>query len=249
MTVFINVSLILFKVFTIVSPNVANINCFPRSNFKRFLKPYWDSELRSACKKSKAKHRQWVRNGKPRGNNFSTYTEYKDAKRDFRKIHRKKVLDYMSKLHEEIDRYAEIDSKLFWQCIKRRQSKARSAVGNELLFNNIVYRDPAQINENWANYFQNLYMPTENEKFDNSSRAQIKEELSNIIDSISTVDCSNVFVTTEDVKNVCDKSKTNKACGPDGCFYENFKYGVILSISCVLTFLRQCSDFHTVLMT
>ena len=227
--------------------NAANNNCFPSSKFKHFLKPYWDDELKSACKMSKVKRRVWILSGKPRGKEYLTYVEYKDAKRVLRKLHRNKVLQYISTLHEEIDRYAEIDSKLFWKCINRRRNKSRATVGNELVFNDMVYRDPLLINENWAQYFKELYTPTENDDFKNSNRLHIKEELDNISEYISTLtfNDNDILVSPEEVKNACDKAKRNKACGPDGCFYENFKFGgIIMYKLCAKLFTAMLKFSH-----
>ena len=222
--------------------NEANVKVFPRSKFKRCLKPYWDDELKSACKMSKVKRRQWILCGKPRGNDHLTCVEYKNAKRIFRKIHRRKVLSYISKLHEEIDLYADIDSKLFWRCINRRRPKSRSAVGNELVFNDIVYRNPLLINENWATYFSDLYTPTENINFNDTKRRQVKNELDAIHDYVNSLSINenNSAVSIEEVKNVCCKAKSNKACGPDKCFYENLNLEVRLCTFYALNYVRRC---------
>jgi hypothetical protein len=144
--------------------NKANSICFPVAKFKPFLKPYWDIELKNACKISKALRRKWIIDGKPRGNDSKSYKDYKNAKREYRKIHLHKVDQYLIRLHEEIDNYAEVDSKMFWKCINRRRSKSRSSVGNEIIFNNVVYKDQKQVNTQWAQYFQQLYSPTLSEE-------------------------------------------------------------------------------------
>lgn len=213
--------------FIITLINNANKECFPRSKFKHFLKPYWDIELKSVCKISKIKRRLWILDGKPRGNEHKSYTEYKGAKRELRKIHRRKVSQYLSKQLDDIDKYADIDSTLFWKCINRRRKPSRTAAGNELVFHNKVYREPQSINEQWAQYFEDLYTPTENATFKEDFKIKTLAELETINEYVSsqTVNDNVTSVSMYEVQQACTKAKRNKASGPDGCFYENFKLG------------------------
>ena len=224
--------------------NEANDKCLPKSKFKHFLKPYWDDELKQVCKLSKTKRRNWISDGKPRGMEHSSYAEYKNAKRILRKTHRKKVQQYMSKQYDELDRYADIDSTLFWKCINRRRNKFKSAVGNELVFNGTTFRDPKLINENWARFFKSLYSPSEDAHFDAEYKEQIVNDLKEVNDIVLSkpVTKDECFVSTEAVKFVCDKAKRNKACGPDGCFYENIKFGGN-------SLLAVCSRYFTAMLT
>ena len=95
----------------------AAIESLPIKKFKRYLKPYWNVELNMLHKDMKSKRANWVRNGKPRGNISEIYTIYKAAKCDFRRKHRRIVDAYMKRQIEEIDRVAEIDSRLFWRLV------------------------------------------------------------------------------------------------------------------------------------
>ena len=56
----------------------------------------------------------------------TSYREYKMAKRDFRRVHRKYVDMYLQSQNEEIDRAAEIDSNLFWRLVNAKRSKSNS---------------------------------------------------------------------------------------------------------------------------
>ena len=225
----------------------ANENCFPKTEFKHYLKPYWDDELKSVCKISKIKRRQWIVSGKPRGSGHLSYTEYKDAKRNLRKIHRRKVLKYITKLHEEIDKYAEIDSRLFWKCINRRKPKTRTSVGNEIVFNDITYREPKLINDNWADYYKKLYTPSQDADFNDSYKHVVHQDLVKINEYVSSVSFNESVtnISVDEVKLACDKAKRNKACGPDGCFYENFKLGGnLLHNICAKLFSAMLSYSH-----
>ena len=102
----------------------AAVESLPIKKFKSFLKPYWNDELKGLHKEMKCKRANWIRSGRPRGNNSESYTIYKTAKCDFRRIHRRIV----DALIEEIDRVAEIDSTLFWRLVNAKRKKSASAV-------------------------------------------------------------------------------------------------------------------------
>ena len=51
----------------------------------------------------------WVRDGRPRGDDFDSYREYKDAKICFRKLHRNVFLEYIQQVNNDIDNAAGID--------------------------------------------------------------------------------------------------------------------------------------------
>ena len=93
-------------------------------------------------------------------------------------------------------------------------------------------------------FFKTLYSPSNDGHFDPEYKEQIENEYNEIKNIVLSkhVNPEEGFVSTEAVKYVCDKAKRNKACGPDGCFYENFKFGgdKLLSL---------CARFFTAMLT
>ena len=85
---------------------VAAQKCFPLKSYKHFLKPYWSHELSGLHNKMLTYRSVWIRNGKPRGMAHPSYVQYKDAKRDFRRCHRKHANQYLQSQIDEIDRVA-----------------------------------------------------------------------------------------------------------------------------------------------
>ena len=88
---------------------------FPKSEFRRYLKPYWDQNLKNLHAVMRQARRQWISEGRPRGNNHTSYRKYKTAKSIFRSQHRKCADNYLSSLNAEIDQFAELDSAYFWK--------------------------------------------------------------------------------------------------------------------------------------
>lgn len=139
---------------------------FPKKKFKRFLKPYWNQELGNLHREMKIKRGAWIKDGKPRNPNYSSYFQYKSAKRDFRRSHRKFSDLFLKEQNEEIDRLAELDSGLFWRLVNNRRKKTYCTPGSELIFNDHKFDTSREITEQWAQYFEDLYTPKNNTIFD-----------------------------------------------------------------------------------
>ena len=85
----------------------------PKTKFKPFLKPYWDSVLKNLHAIMHEKRRIWKREGQPRGKQHLAYKQYKAAKAIFRAHHRKCAENYLMELNIEIDKAAKVDSSVF----------------------------------------------------------------------------------------------------------------------------------------
>ena len=202
-------------------------NCFPLKKFKRFLKPYWNKELRDLHHKMKTKRGVWTGAGKPRNPTCRSYIEYKDAKRNFRRCHRHYVEKYLQSQNEEIDRAAEIDSNMFWRMVNARRKASANRAGSEIIFNGKHFNTSAEITTEWGKYFKDLYSPTNNDYFDNSFDTLVSSEM-NQIDRVLS-DSANPLeypeISVDEVGSAVKLAHKNKAGGEDGITYEHVIYG------------------------
>ena len=201
--------------------------CFPHKSYKRFLKPYWNTELRDLHHKMKKYREAWVRKGKPRESQHITYIQYKMAKRQFRHCHRKCVNTYLQSQLDEIDRLAEVDSAHFWRLINARRKPSNSSPGTQLIFEGQTVNTSKEINEGWAQYFKALYTPTQCDRFDNQVYDTVTQEVSNIKRALqnSTESRGYPLISADEVASAVKLTKSNKAGGEDGIVYEHIKYG------------------------
>ena len=102
--------------------------------------------------------RQWCNAGRPRQCLKVSYRQYKAAKCDFKRLHRKVVSEYLKSLNDDIDRSAEINSCRFWKLVNARRKGNRSNIGAGIKFDNEVIRDRDQLTDTWCNYFNRLYI-------------------------------------------------------------------------------------------
>ena len=95
--------------------------CLPNSSYRPYLKPYWSAELRRYHVVMRYKRRVWIESGRPRGNDYTSYSEYKEAKRQFRKLHRNCSCNYLQEINRNIDAAADIDSPYFWRLFNSKR--------------------------------------------------------------------------------------------------------------------------------
>lgn len=98
-------------------------DCIPLSSFNPFTRTGWTSSVKELHKIERAKRRIWIGKGRPRGIEFTSYLDYKKAKRNFRRALEEAHENYMCNVFKEIDEAAEIDIRLFWRLTKRRKPR------------------------------------------------------------------------------------------------------------------------------
>ena len=129
----------------------------PRTKFRSYLKPYWNSSLKDLHAAMRDKRRKWIAEGRPRGCMFSSFINYKEAKRLFRLQQRVCAENYLLELNAEIDQAAEVDSRFFWKKVNSRRQQSQTHAGSEIRFDNRVCLDPVDIVSEWGFYFKKQF--------------------------------------------------------------------------------------------
>ena len=183
--------------------------CIPESEFKTFLKPYWNKGVKESHKKAKQKRKQWILEGKPRGPNFQTYSNYKEAKKEIQKTHTQSYNDYVKQCANEIDEASECYIRLFWKLITRTRNQKRTEISNS-----------------FADYYESIYF-----------HESPLNEYNDIID-MTHEDELNYSITFSEVEKLIRTLKLQKAPGIDNITNEHIRYGG-KSLMCALTFLFE----------
>ena len=95
-------------------------NKLPKSKFNKRAKPYWTTEVKTAHALAREKRRQWIDEGRPRGNQFESYTRYKEAKSLFRLAQRQNRTAYENFVFDDLNKAAELDYRMFWKLLRRK---------------------------------------------------------------------------------------------------------------------------------
>lgn len=163
----------------------------PKGNYRHFLKPYLDQNIKDLHAVMRQVRRFWIAEGRPRGNNYESYREYKETNSLFRTYHRNCSEKYSLQLNGEIEEAAEIDAAFFWKKINFRRKLSVSHAGNEIEFNGQVHCDPEDIANGWGCTFIK-FTPIQKDRISTlplcvklTRIADIKHELQLIPDSAS----------------------------------------------------------------
>ena len=201
----------------------------PRTKFLSYLKPYWNSSLKDLHAAMRDKRRKWVAEGRPRGSMFSSFINYKEAKRLFRLQHRVCAENHLLELNAEIDQAAEVDSWFFWKKVNHCRQQSQTHAGSEIRFDNRVCRDPVDIVSEWVFYFKKLYSESNSSHFDPVFKNSIDTKTSYILSELSHT-CTQELesITVDEVRKAVKQLQCNKACGYDGIFNEHLKNGGLI---------------------
>ena len=195
----------------------------PYKSYRSYLKPYWNQSLKDLHALMRFKRSEWVADGKPHSMTAGSFLNYKDAKREFRAYHRKRVTNYLREVHDEIDNAAGVDCGLFWRLFNARKNDRLLKAGCEIKFDGITVRDSENIAHAWGNYFSELYSDTEHDRFDQGFFEEITKKMSSI--RKSDVVISENIADANCVAELTLKLKRNKMCGLDSVYNEHIQFG------------------------
>ncbi|XP_053395834.1 uncharacterized protein LOC128555985 [Mercenaria mercenaria] len=196
-----------------------------KRKFKSFLKPYWNENLSALHNTIKQSREKWLNAGRPKTGNV-LFSEYKQAKKKFRKVHRLNVQKFLEMQNDELDKSAEIDHDLFWRIVNSKRKGKGTKAGCEIQFNNIVYRDPVDITKQWKLYFEDLYQPTDNPNFHEGLKTRVSAVVSDMKSHLDTVISSEIVnISPDTIKDLLKTCKRGKMCGHDGIYYEHIIHG------------------------
>ncbi len=131
--------------------------------------------------------RIWLAQGRPRGHEYPSYINYKNAKRHFINAQKRAIESVEQQFVMQLNESAECDNKLFWSLVKRRKGKKQNTC-NQLITESGITRDPSQIAEGFTTYYKQLYSPLNEHHFDNDFKLHVENEISKlkIIKSVVT---------------------------------------------------------------
>ncbi len=216
--------------FIVESLHASACTSIPTSKFQPHLKPYWKSDnLKEPHDEMRQSRREWVLNGKTHDKDDAYYIKYKEAKRIFRKQHRKSKKTLEDKKFREISEASEISIQEFFRVTKRYKRKRERV--NGLSYDNESCDTQEGICELFAKYFRDLSVPSSDDSYDvnftdyvnNHVQEQLEDELRNqhVDDKVSSqLLCP---FTYDELLGAIKRLKNGKAPGPDGVVNEHLK--------------------------
>ena len=196
----------------------------PAKKYSKHLCPNWKEKLKELHSDMMIKRREWIMVGRARGT--EAHIEYKRSHTVFRRRFRQVVQEEETALFEEVEKSYEIDSRRFWDFVKRRRGGGNITT-SEICFGDKVLRDPEEICEAWAEHYEKLYTPLENETFDERHKTDVINKFREyMIESQSKYDdILDRNVDEEEVQAGIKDMKMEKSGGPDLLTNEHIYFG------------------------
>ena len=213
----------------ILSSNSAK--CIPTSKHNAHRKPGWTKAVKDLHAVERAMRRRWIREGRPRGMEYASYREYKRAKRAFRNVHDTEYDNFLQSVYREIDEAAELDLRLFWKLVKRRRPRSsriypeiRDATGK-------THHEPIDIANAFADFYQNIYHPSNNDSFDENFKVITDMEYTRIKTCNDKGDP--IHISRNDIITASSSLKRRKAPGADNITNEHVLHSGSLLADCL----------------
>ncbi|MES9879357.1 MAG: reverse transcriptase family protein [Sedimenticola sp.] len=190
----------------------------PNSKFNKFAKPYWTSAVKEAHTRSRLLRKIWIDNGRPRGRQYESYSNYKDQKSVFRNLQRLESERYQQKVHSDLDEAADIDYKLFWRLLNEQKPKKRTAC-NEITVDGNRYYPAEKVADGFSKYFSKIFADQSDNPHPHSDnfRQLVNMGINDIkrAGSNPAIPALETDVTPDEIQNVIKNLKRRKAPGND----------------------------------
>ena len=202
-------------------------NFLPKTQFRSFLKPYWDQKLKYLHAVMRQRRRNWIIAGKPRGDNDVSYRTYKNAKCQFRSQHRKCAENYSNDLNKDIDEAAELDSAFFWKKSTRSVKDLHQAQVLKWNFYKVMSAViHSRLLRGGGGNFQNLYGDTERNHYDAEFKKKVDSQVDDIMAELSSIsDRDPGHFSIFELRRAVRLLKPKKACGNDNVYNEHLIHG------------------------
>jgi hypothetical protein len=204
----------------------------PKSAFCSYKKPYWNSELKSLHQKQKVLRQVWVNEGRPRGDKYTSYVNYKQAKRVFAKTLKQCASAYEQTQYHDVSLSHDMNINKFWKYV--RGNKARVDTCNTICDDGIVYDNPEAQLQMWRAHYCNILNESTNESldYDNEFKHTVETEVENlgyVMDKGDSPAGINLTpFTVDEITIICNRLPNGKAPGFDCLSYEHLKYAGII---------------------
>jgi len=207
----------------------------PRSRFNKNAKPYWCESLKELHRTAKKLRKSWVTKGKPRGHSFESYTKYKTAKSQFRKLQRQKQAEYEQKSYDELNKAADIDYRLFWKLLNKKKCR-RTDTCNELKVESTTYTGD-EIVDGFKNYYKQVF------DCDNITTRR-DADMENYVRLNTVVECKENKglindVTVSEIRKATSTLKKQKAPGIDDICSEHILHGGAIATVAITTLFNS----------
>ena len=181
--------------------------------------------MKAANTEQRNKHKEWVKQGRPRNRDNAYYKTYKDSRRLFRNIQKEAINKVEFRYYSDLDSSADCDKRLFWQLVKKRRKTKPSYISTIKAVDKIS-NSSEEIAESFANYFSNTFVPNESEHYDDDFKAYVESQVKSF-DNEKADECDDLSCPVElsELIKVVKGLKRRKSPDVDNVTNEHIIYG------------------------
>ena len=201
-------------------------SCVPKRMPKPYVKSYWNMELTALRRHVSHCRKLCIEQGKPRGKQFECFSNYKDAKREFRKAQRRAIYMEEVKNFESLENQHDVDRCSFYRKISKK-SQTANIPGGVLMENGVRITEKREVLDIWRKHYHELYTPQVCTHFDNEFKAYVEGKVKEYsVNSLGIKDdpLEKPFEYDE-VVTVLTTLPNSKVGGTDNITYEHLKFG------------------------
>lgn len=224
----------------------AALSTIPIGKAKPYLKSYWNVSLTSLKKKVKQLRKIWIQNGQPRGREHQCFSNYKNAKQEFRKAQRRAIYEEDTTCQKHLEEQYDVDRSRFFKNISCMRKK-NTAAKNILEIDGNCVDDEDELLSIWKNHYEELYTPKDQPEFDNQFKQFVENKLVEYSqESHHHNDPLDKPFEVNEVKAICENLPNGKAGGPDNLTYEHLKYGGNILYHCLTRIYNTIRELECV---
>jgi len=199
----------------------------PCSKFNKHAKPYWTPAVREAHTLQRRLRRSWISEGRPRGNIFTSYREYKQAKRAFKTVQNAASRSVEQNLYNELNYTAECDIRLFWSKVRSLNNNHSKLITGIRNAGGTHCNTPPDIATAFCEHYSALFIPVAHPEYDESFAKTATISVTEYLTSDFNNDCTslNNRISYSDISNAGQRLKTKKAPGKDAVVSEHILFG------------------------
>lgn len=163
---------------------------------------------------------------------FQSYRNYKRAKRNFRNAQNVEYEIYLKSVHRDLDEAAKMDIRLFWRLVKQRRPRPSRIYPEICDTSGTTHNDPNGVANAFAEFYEEIYRPLEDDHFDNRFKHVIDSHYTRIKTSVSESSSEN-DITQNDLISAISYLKMRKAPGIGGVINEHIAFASYLITKCL----------------
>ena len=190
--------------------------------FDKNLKPYWNDNLKQLSKDKKRSRNEWVNAGRPRKNESDAFKNYKERKREFRRMKRRHVYEYEKEQMKQFSMSQDIDQRYFWYVVNKHRKK--NIVSPIRTDDGVVLTEPGSIRNEWTQYYSDLYTESGNEDYDDAFKNEVERDIITLEEMMENNEYLNGGpISPGEIKSIIMKMKLRKAPGWDDITVEHIR--------------------------